>query len=310
MAQTSTTAPIKFKPSKIKTSLGSKIFDICNYSFIFLFCFSILFPLWDTIVVSLSDASVVSTLSINFWPKVFTLDSYKFALSDETVWVAFRNSILRTVIATVYHLVVCCLAACAMTRKKMPGRWIFTVIFLIPMYFGGGTIPTYLNLKDLGLLDNFLVYILPAGFSMYNTIIIRNYFFSIDKSLEEAAAIDGATPLQTLFKITIPLSKPVLATVGMWQMVGQWNAWYDNMVYCRRENLMTLQFLLKRMVNEIQQMTSEINQQADLLGFRPQFTSETVIAATTVIVIVPIICVYPFLQKYFVKGVMLGAVKG
>lgn len=300
----------KTKGARIHESPMSRVFDVLNYGLIGFFCVIIIFPIWEMLVVSLSDPGVVSSVSVNIWPKQFTLDSYKYCLNNASLFIAFRNSILRTALGTAYHLLVCSLAAFALTRSNMPFRKFFTTVFLITMFFSGGMIPTYLNMKDLGLLNNFLVYILPSGFSMYNTIIIRNYFFSIDKSLEEAASIDGASSLQTLMKVILPLSKPVLATVGMWQMVGQWNSWYDNMVYCRADALITLQYLLKKMTNEVLQLQNDVNRFAQVLGVRTQIATETVIAATTVIVIVPIICTYPFLQKHFVKGVMLGGVKG
>ncbi len=291
-------------------SVGGTVFDIFNYAFITLFCISILFPMWDMIVQSLSRAEDISYMSLNLWPKHVTLDGYKYVFSDKLLFIAFRNSILRTAIGSAYHLVVCCLAAYTMTRHEMPFLKVFTGIFLITMFFSGGMIPAYLNIKNLGLLENFLVYVLPGGFSMYNTIIIRNYFFSIDRSLEESATIDGANSLQIMVKIILPLSLPVLATVGLWQMVAQWNSWFDNMVYCRSDNLITLQYMLKRITNNIASLTDSSSQYAMMMEQSMVFTPQSIIACTTVITVVPIICVYPFLQKYFVKGIMLGAVKG
>lgn len=303
------TAKVK-KSSHIKVSFGSRLFDVCNYTVIVLFCISIIFPIWDLLVISLSKAEDISYLNINLFPKTLNFDAYRYCLQDDLLWVAFKNSVLRTILGSVYHLAICCFAAYALTRTEMPLRGPVTVIFLITMFFSGGLIPTYLNIKNLGLLDNFWVYVLPAGFSMYNTIIIRNYFFSIDKAMEESATIDGASMLQVMFLIILPLSKPVLATVGLWQMVGQWNSWFDNMIYARAERLMTLQYMLRRLSNDVTALQNEANQFAVTTEQSMNFTSDTIIAATTVITITPIICVYPFLQKYFVKGIMLGAVKG
>ena len=291
-------------------SMGGTLFDIFNYAFIIIFCISILFPIWDMIVRSFSRAEDISYMSLNLWPKHISLDGYKYVLNDKLLFIAFRNSLLRTIFGTIYHLIMCCLAAYSLTRRNMPFQKVFSAIFLITMFFSGGMIPTYLNIKNLGLIDNFLVYVLPSGFSMYNTIIIRNYFFSIDHALEESATIDGASSLQIITRIILPLSKPVLATVGLWQMVGQWNAWFDNMVYCRSDNLITLQYMLKRITNNVASLTDSSNRFSVMMEQSMTFTPESIVACTTVITVLPIICVYPFLQKYFVKGIMLGAVKG
>lgn len=301
---------MKRKKNKIKASAGSIIFDIFNYSFIVLFCISVLFPVWNTIVTSLLRSEDISYLHLNLFPKNPTLDSYKYCLSDPMLWVALRNSVLRTILGTAYHLLVCCLAAYALTFSDMPFIKPITIIFLITMFFSGGTIPSYLNIKDLGLLNNFLVYVLPGGFSMYNTIIIRNYFFTIDKSMRESANIDGASMIQVFFIIILPLSLPVLATVGLWTMVGQWNSWFDNLIYVRSESLITLQYMLRKITNNVQDMLTQMNQGNMMAEQAFSYTPDSIVAATTVIVVLPIICVYPFLQRYFVKGIMVGAVKG
>ena len=193
----------------------------------------------------------------------------------------------------------------------MPFRRVITGVLLIPMFFSAGMIPAYLNMKRLGLLNNFLVYILPTGFSIYNTIIIRNYFFSIDKGMEEAASIDGASQVRIFTSIMMPLSKPVIATVALWQMVGQWNAWFDNMMYCRRtSSLTTLQYLLRRMLDSITNSAMNSGSGMEAIGSMVDANPDTVKAATTILVVLPIIMVYPFLQRYFVKGIMVGAVKG
>lgn len=296
---------------KMKTSTASKVFDVCNATFMILFCISIFFPFWDMIVRSLSRPQDISYLSVNFFPKVITFDAYQYCFKDSEVVHAFFVSVARTVLGTAFHLVVTCLAAYTLTRSQMPFRKLVTGILLIPMFIGGGMIPTYLNIKNLGLTDNFLVYVIPSGFSIYNCIIIRNYFYSIDKGMEEAASIDGASQLRIFTTIIMPLSKPVLATVGLWQIVGHWNAWFDNMMYCRRTaDLTTLQYLLRRMLDNLSKM-EEGTFAMDATGMAAtEMNPDTVKAATTIIVIIPIIAIYPFLQKYFVKGIMVGAVKG
>lgn len=298
---------------KMKQSVGSCVFDICNTIFMIAFCITIILPFWDVVVRSFSRAQDISYMHINLFPKVWTLDAYKYCFQDNEIITAFAVSVLRTIVGTVIHVIVCCMAAYSLTRTEMPFRRVITAILLIPMFFSAGMIPAYLNMKRLGLLNNFLVYVLPTGFSIYNTIIIRNYFFSIDKGMEEAASIDGASQVRIFASIIMPLSKPVIATVALWQMVGQWNAWFDNMVYCRRSaNLTTLQYLLRRMLDSLTASTSTATGASgvEAIGTMVDTNPDTIKAATTILVVLPIVIVYPFLQKYFVQGIMVGAVKG
>lgn len=296
---------------KMKQSLGSRIFDICNVLFMVLFCITVIIPFWDVVVRSFSRAQDISYMHINLFPKVWTLDAYRHCFQDSEIISAFFMSVLRTVTGTALHIIVCCMAAYSLTRSQMPFRRVITGVLLIPMFFSAGMIPAYLNMKRLGLLNNFLVYILPTGFSIYNTIIIRNYFFSIDKGMEEAASIDGASQVRIFTSIMMPLSKPVIATVALWQMVGQWNAWFDNMMYCRRtSSLTTLQYLLRRMLDSITNSAMNSGSGMEAIGSMVDANPDTVKAATTILVVLPIIMVYPFLQRYFVKGIMVGAVKG
>ncbi len=189
------------KRVKMKQSAASRVFDICNTVLMILFCITILLPFWDVIVRSFSRAQDISYMHINLLPKVWTLDAYKYCFQDNEIITAFFISVLRTVIGTVIHILVCCMAAYSLTRTDMPYRKFITAVLLIPMFFSAGMIPMYLNMKRLGLLNNFLVYVLPSGFSIYNTIIIRNYFFSIDKGMEEAASIDGASQVRIFASI-------------------------------------------------------------------------------------------------------------
>ena len=295
---------------KMKQSTGSRIFDICNTLFMIAFCITNFIPFWDVVVRSFSRAQDISYMHINLFPKVWTWDAYKYCFQDNEIIMAFFMSVLRTVTGTAIHAIVCCMAAYSLTRTDMPFRKFITAVLLIPMFFSAGMIPAYLNMKRLGLLNNFLVYVLPSGFSIYNTIIIRNYFFSIDKSMEEAASIDGASQVKIFTSIIMPLSKPVIATVALWQMVGQWNAWFDNMVYCRRTaSLTTLQYLLRRMLDSLTANTSTASG-VEAIGALVDTNPDTIKAATTILVVLPIVAVYPFLQKYFVQGIMVGAVKG
>ena len=248
----------QYKPQKMQQSVYSKAFDVFNIVFMILFCITILIPFWDMIVRSFSRAQDISFMHVNFFPKVWSIEAYAYCFRDSEILNAMLISVARTVLGTAFHIIVTCLAAYTLTRDQMPFRRIITGILLIPMFFSGGLIPTYINMRTLHLTNNFLVYILPTGFSIYNCIIIRNYFFSIDKGMEEAASIDGASPLQVFVRIVMPLSKPVLATVSLWQIVGQWNSWFDNMIYTRSEaKLTTLQYLLRRMLDTMQKKDAQ-----------------------------------------------------
>jgi len=291
---------------KIKQPLGSLTFDWFNILFMLAVCISVVFPLWDMVVTSFSRVQDVSSLSLNLWPPVFIMDSYKFIFRNNEFVHALMISGSRTVAGTVYHVFVVTVTAYCLTRMKMPFRKTVTFIFIVTMFFSGGLIPSYINIRNLNLLDKFSVYILPGGFSMFNAIIIRNFFLSMNPSLEESATIDGASALQVLLRIIIPLSMPVLATVALWQMVGQWNAWFDNLIYCTSPKLLTLQMLLRRIISDPEFTDTLLVVDETQINTNP----ETIKAATTVLVTLPIVCVYPFLQKYFVKGIMIGAVKG
>ena len=307
MAENEMTNEINLEKSiKIKKSLGGRIFDTGNILLMTLICISIIFPLWDMTVTSFSRVQDVSQLSLNLWPPVPVLDSYQFIFRNDEFINATFISLSRTVLGTAYHIFVITLAAYCLTRMQMPFRKTITIIFVITMFFSGGLIPTYINIRNLNLLNRFAVYVLPGGFSMFNAIIMRNFFMSVNPSLEESATIDGASALQVLFLIILPLSTPVLATVSLWQMVGQWNAWFDNLIYCTDPKLTTLQLMLRRIIVDPEFTDKLLVIDESQVNTNP----ETIKAATTVLVTIPILCVYPFLQRYFVKGIMIGAVKG
>lgn len=294
-----------------KKSTASTVFDICNTVFMILFCITIIYPFWDLIVRSFSRPEDISYMSINLFPKVFVLDAYEYCLKDDNFLHAVFISFARTAIGTVIHLLVVALAAYALTKTEMPFRKLIQAYFILPMFLSAGIIPNYLNMRMLGLTNSFWVYVLPTGFSIYNCIIVRNYFYSIDKGMEESASIDGASQLKIFFSIIFPLSKPVLATVALWEMVRQWNSWFDNMLYnLQDKKLLTLQYMLRRMLDRLNTSGSSSVSGIDAMGVTVDANEDTVKAAVTVLVVIPIVLVYPFVQKYFVKGIMVGAVKG
>jgi len=292
-----------------RRTIGDLLFDTGNYLFLILFCITILFPLWDVIVLSFSSAADANNLTIRLWPREWRFDAYLFNLKNEKTMNALFVSVFRTVTGTLVALFFTLIAAYPLSKRKLPFRNIVTVYFLIPMFFSGGLIPSYLINRSLCLVDNLLIYIIPGALGIYNVLLVRNYLMSIDPGLEESALIDGASYSTILYKIIIPVSKPIIATIALWNMVGHWNAWMDCLIYIRDEKKIVLQMLLRRMMDMSQETTIE-QKHFMLLDPARVITSKTVQASATMITILPIILTYPFLQKYFVKGIMLGSLKG
>jgi len=292
-----------------RRSIGDLTFSIINYTFFIIFSIIILFPFWDTVVVSLAIPGSVSALGFHLWPAHITLDSYQYIFSDPKVLYAYANTIFITVVSTLITIIITMFAAYPLSKKDLPGRDFFTILFLITMFFSGGLIPFYLLVKGLGMINSLWSLILPSSLSAFNVILVRNFLMSIDKALEEAAFVEGANYGTVLFKIIIPLSKPIIATVALWTAVGNWNAWFNCLIFIQDEHKIVLQVLLKRMLDLTSYDASKMD---DFVreGANRKVVSYTAQAAITIGTIGPIVLVYPFLQKYFVKGIMIGSLKG
>lgn len=297
---------------KYKTR-GYKIFNCFNIVFMVLLGIMLVFPYLNILARSFNDAADSARGGLTIFPRVFSVENYKTLFADKSIPQAAVVSVLRVVISVVLSIIVQFAAAYALTFK-FEGKKFFNWLFTIPMFLTAGMVPTYVLITKLGLLNNFWVYILPGLFSFYNTIIIRTFIGNtIPKALQESAMIDGADEIKILFKIIIPLSMPVLATVALWIMVGQWNDWTTTLYYIRKSSLFTLQYIMMQMVKEserIQQMIQAARESGQTVdeNFKTA-SSDGLIAAQVIITTIPIICVYPFLQKYFVKGIMMGGVK-
>lgn len=288
---------------------GEVVFDALNYAFLFLFSLTILYPFWSTILLSFSTVEEATSLGFHVWIRTWTLSAYKFAMSRYgSVPIAYANSIFRTVAGTLLTLVVTLLAAYPLSKKNLPGRNAVTIFILVTMFFSGGIIPSYLLIRSLGLIDKRLVLFLPGLAGGFNIVIMRNFLMTLDKSYEESAFMDGANYAQILSAIIVPLSKPVIATVALWTAVGHWNAWFDAMIYIRSSNKIVLQLLLQRMLQQLQEFAQQVAnfQQVENV----ELPSESMKAAVTVLTIGPIVVAYPFLQKYFIKGFLMGSLKG
>jgi len=271
----------------------------------------------NTLAISFNNATDSLRGGIYLWPRIFTTNNYRVVFENPRLMTAFRNSVLRTVISTVGGVFVCAMAGYIVSRREFVFGKFVTIYFLLTMYVSAGLIPTFFLFRDLGLVDSFHVYWIPGLFGAFNVIVIRAYIQGLPDSLIEAAQIDGAGEFRTFMQIVLPLCKPVLATVGLWIAVGNWNDWWTTFIYAPTNPALTvLQFELHRVLaTAMAQMSAQqagfIAQQAAGMGGAFENITPVAIRATiTIVATIPILCVYPFLQKYFVKGVHVGSVKG
>ncbi|MGE8079870.1 carbohydrate ABC transporter permease [Peribacillus loiseleuriae] len=293
----------------IKKRKKFSLFDILNVSGIILFSIIVLYPFWQTVVLSFSDAEASSSLGLNLWPDRWIPDAYQFVFSYQNIMIAYLNTIIRTVAGTVLIVAFTVLAAYPLSKKDLPYRNFFTIFFLIAMFFSGGMIPDYLLIKNLGLIDSQLALILPSAVNVFFIIIMRNYFMTIDKALEESAIMDGANYFTILLKIIIPISKPVIATVALWAAVYHWNEWFHALIYIQDDAKTVLQIVVRDML--VAMDLSQANGQMGGGGMsNADLLLSNVRAATVIISIGPIVLIYPFVQKYFIKGIMIGSLKG
>ena len=289
----------------MKRSIGEIIFSIFNYSLIFLLCIVTIYPFWDSLVISLSTQASSMGMEINLFPKELDLTAWKMVVFSKPIWLGFYNTVVRTVLGTLLGIVLSVTLAYPIAKKTFPHRKMITGFIVFTMLFHGGLIPAYILVKDLGLMNTMWALILPAAISPFNIIILRNFFESIPDSIEESAKMDGANDILILLRIVLPLSMPVLATVTLWVMVGHWNSWFDAVLYINERSKFVLQLILREIVilNMADPSVIPANASAQPV------TTESMQAAFTMFVTIPILLVYPFLQRYFAKGIMLGGVK-
>lgn len=283
-----------------------RVSDFLIMLFLVILCLTCILPFLHLMAKSVSTDTFVVAKQVYFWPKGFTFEAYKSVWEDGRLVRSFVYTVVMTLIFTLLGMISCISASYPLSRKRLKGRGVIAFLLMIPMYFNAGLIPQYLMMKDYGLLDSMWALIWPLIFSPYNMLIMKNYFqSSIPDSLEESAFLDGATNFQIIWKIVMPLSKPILATISLFYAVGRWNAYADAKYYIKEEALMPVQLMLSRMVS-----SASASQTMALEAVVNTTTPEVLQAASIMFVTIPIICVYPFLQKYFVKGAMIGAVKG
>lgn len=292
------------------------VFKVFNLLFMIFIIVITLFPYLNVLAKALNDGQDSMRGGITLWPRKFTWENFRILLGDSSLWLALGVTLGRVIIGTILGLLVEFMAAYALSRN-LRGSKVFNIIFMIPMFIGGGIISQYILYSKIGLLDNFWVYIWPGLFGFYNMIVIRSYIqTSISNSIIEAAHIDGISEWGLFVKIIIPLSKPILATVALWLMVGKWNDWSATLYYITNPDLHTMQYKLMQAIKETERLTALIQEaiqsgeNVEGLMNSMRVTTDSMTAAQIIIVTIPIIMVYPFIQKYFTEGITLGAVKG
>jgi len=289
---------------------GEKVFGLFNGLFLILFSATILFPFVNLLAVSLTHGSSEYLSNVMLWPRPFSTKSYEVILGDGDLYWGYLNTIVRTVAGTFATVVVLLCAAYPLSKKYLPHRNVYTSIFVFTLFFSGGLIPTYILIRSLGLIDTRLVFILINLAPAFWLLIMRNFLMTIPAEIEDSARIDGANEIVTLFRIIAPMSMAVIATIGLWSAVGHWNAWFDSLIYIRDQQKHVLQIWLRRIViTASDRLTIEAEQAFDEAALRP-VRPATLNSAAIFVAIAPILVVYPFIQKYFVKGVIIGSLKG
>ncbi len=298
----------KKKSEFSKYPVQDKVILITGYVLLGLFCVAIILPMIYIILASFIDPVTLQNKGLTFDFSKWTLTAYERVMSNSQIWVGFRNALLYSVLFTIISVVVTLLAAYPMSRPDFKGKGFFNTLFVITMFFGGGLIPTYLLISNLGMLDTIWAILIPGAFSVWNMIIARTYYMGIPNDLQEAAEIDGADEMVYFFKILLPVCTPIIATISMWQFVGMWNSYFDAMIYLNSASKQPLQLVLRSILIQNQpepgmvsdmQSTAERAQLAELLKY-----------ATIIISSIPLMILYPFFQKYFDNGIMAGAIKG
>lgn len=295
-----------------QTNVREKIFDILNYLFLSIVIVITLYPFLNVLAISLNDSTDTVRGGIYIWPREFTLNNYLEIMKYDNLVTGFVNSVLRTVIGTILGVFIQAMVAFTLSRTDFQGRRFVSTAIVLTMYFSGGLIPGYMLIRDLGLINSFWVYILPGLVSAFNIIIIRSFMDGLPFSLQESAKMDGANDFVIFYRIILPLCKPVLATIALFVAVGQWNSWFDTYLYnSMNESLTTLQYELMKILDNTTMGGSQ-----DANSMRPndeqqmnRVSPQSIKMAITMVTVIPIIMVYPFVQRYFIQGMTLGAVK-
>lgn len=292
----------------VKESLGDRIFGFFVYVILSVVAIIVIYPLLYVLSASFSDPSSILKGEIWLLPKGFTFDSYIKVFQNEKILIGYRNTIFYTVFGVLINLFLSIMIAYPLSRKDFVGRHLITIFLVFTMFFSGGMIPTYLLIKDLGMLNTIWAVLIPGAVSVYNVIIIRTFFQSIPEELRESSEIDGCSTMQYLIRILLPLSKPIIAVMVLFYGVSHWNAFFDALIYLTDQNKFPLQLFLRDML--IKEDMGDMAQVTDDTMARYLMQIEGIKYSVVIVASLPMLVLYPFLQKYFVKGVMIGALKG
>lgn len=295
-----------------RIAISDRLMLIFIYTFLVLLSFSALYPFWNALAVSFNLGIDTSKGGVTFWPREFTLENYEIVFQDDRLLNGFMISVLRTIVGTVSAIVMTAILAYGMSRRELIGRNYYMLFFVFTMYFGGGLIPTYLLYRSLGLTNTFWVFIIPSLIGVYHMIIFRTFFKSLPAGLEESAQIDGCSNWGIFFRIVLPLSGPVIATLGLFTAVAHWNDWFMPSIYITNEKLLPIQTMLRQILNAniVTDMSNNLDTaSAGRIQAMRTITTKSLTMATMMVATLPIVIVYPFVQKYFVKGVLIGSLK-
>ena len=288
--------------NKIRQSFGSNLFDVINICILVFLGITTIYPFWGTLVISVSSLKSYLISRFHLWPIEFSFESYLYMFRYSELWISYRNTIFITIVGTFINMLITMLAAYVLSKKELKGQLVIMFLFVFTMLFSGGIIPTYIIVRNLKLMNTLWALIIPSAINTYNLIILRNFFSAMPRDIEESAIIDGCNEIGVLFRIVMPVSKPAITTIALFYAVEHWNGFFSAILYLTRRSLHPLQLFLRSMLFQTDAIFSG-GESLYLMG-------EPMKMATIVLAVLPIMCFYPFFQKYFTQGVMLGAIKG
>lgn len=293
-----------------KKTIGEKTFDVFNIIFFILLGIIMVFPLWNILMTSLVSAGEFYSRTIILWPNKIDISSYVFIFSEKLFYNAVVVTVFVTVVGTIYCMLLTTMIAYPLTKKYLPGRNFFLLLITLTMFLSGGLIPYYLLIKSLGLMNSVWALIIPTGVGVWYFLVIKTFFTQLPVELEESAEIDGAGHFRIFCQIILPVSLPVLATFSLFYAVGFWNSWYDVVLFIQDQKWFTIQYIIREMIVANADPEKMVSGSSSLIGEESRIFQEGVKMAAIVVTMIPILCVYPFLQKYFMKGMLIGSIKG